>query len=596
MNKLETLQHYFGHANFREQQEEVIDAILNHQDLLMILPTGGGKSLCYQLPSLLMSGVTVVISPLLALMHDQVVALKNNGIPAVMLSSMQTLEESREIEQQLRSNNVKLLYVAPERLMNDYFLTFLLDLNINFFVVDEAHCVSEWGHEFREHYRMLSQLKISFPSTCITAFTATATPLVREDILNNLNLKNPKVVTGSLFRKNLTINAKHRQTDGRRQLLTFLENHKNEAGIVYAFSRKQTESTAEYLKKQGFKAEAYHAGLPTETKNRVFGNFVADNLNIVVATIAFGMGIDKSNIRFVVHMNLPKTLENYYQEIGRAGRDGLDATTLLLFSTADIVQQKSFIEALPDTPYKENAFEKINTISRFSNSESCRHQQIATYFHDTIDACQTACDNCLNPHRDLIDITQDAQKLLSAIYRTEQSFGLHYVVDVLRGSKEQRILSNTHDKLSVYNIGEHYSKQQWLSIGDKLLELGAVGIGEFKVYHLTQRGIKILKGAEKVSIREERLTIQKVKAKKKVEYFDDYEVEIFDKLRGLRKAIATENKVPPYVVFSDKTLKELSNHMPTNKSGMLAIHGIGEVKFERYGEAFLELIEEIENA
>ena len=596
MNKLETLQHYFGHANFREQQEEVIDAILNHQDLLMILPTGGGKSLCYQLPSLLMSGVTVVISPLLALMHDQVVALKNNGIPAVMLSSMQTLEESREIEQQLRSNNVKLLYVAPERLMNDYFLTFLLDLNINFFVVDEAHCVSEWGHEFREHYRMLSQLKISFPSTCITAFTATATPLVREDILNNLNLKNPKVVTGSLFRKNLTINAKHRQTDGRRQLLTFLENHKNEAGIVYAFSRKQTESTAEYLKKQGFKAEAYHAGLPTETKNRVFGNFVADNLNIVVATIAFGMGIDKSNIRFVVHMNLPKTLENYYQEIGRAGRDGLDATTLLLFSTADIVQQKSFIEALPDTPYKENAFEKINTISRFSNSESCRHQQIATYFHDTIDACQTACDNCLNPHRDLIDITQDAQKLLSAIYRTEQSFGLHYVVDVLRGSKEQRILSNTHDKLSVYNIGEHYSKQQWLSIGDKLLELGAVGIGEFKVYHLTQRGIKILKGVEKVSIREERLTIQKVKAKKKVEYFDDYEVEIFDKLRGLRKAIATENKVPPYVVFSDKTLKELSNHMPTNKSGMLAIHGIGEVKFERYGEAFLELIEEIENA
>jgi ATP-dependent DNA helicase RecQ len=596
MNKIETLKHYFGHDTFRSQQEEVIDAILNHQDLLMILPTGGGKSLCYQLPSLLMSGVTVVISPLLALMHDQVVALKNNGISAVMLSSMQTFEESKKIEKQLRSNNVKLLYVAPERLMNNYFLTFLLDLNINFFVVDEAHCVSEWGHEFREHYRMLSQLKVSFPSTCITAFTATATPLVREDILNNLNLQNPKIVTGSLFRKNLTINAQHRQTDGRRQLLAFLENHKNEAGIVYAFSRKQTESTAEYLTKQGFKAEAYHAGLPTDVKNRVFGNFVADNLNIVVATIAFGMGIDKSNIRFVVHMNLPKTLENYYQEIGRAGRDGLDATTLLLFSTVDIVQQKSFIEALPDTPYKENAFEKINTISRFANSESCRHQQIATYFHDTIDACETACDNCINPHRDLIDISQDAQKLLSAIYRTEQSFGLHYVVDVLRGSKEQRILTNAHDKLSVYNIGEHYSKQQWLSIGDKLLELGAVGIGEFKVYHLTQRGISILKGVEKVSIREERLTIQKVKAKKKVEYFDDYEVETFDKLRELRKAIATESKVPPYVVFSDKTLKELSNHMPTDKSGMLAIHGIGEVKFERYGEAFLELIEEIENA
>jgi len=595
MNKLETLQHYFGHESFREQQEEVIDAILNHQDLLMILPTGGGKSLCYQLPSLMMSGVTVVISPLLALMHDQVVALRSSGILSAMLSSMQSLEESRQIEQQLRQNKIKLLYVAPERLMNEYFLNFLLDLNINFFVVDEAHCVSEWGHEFREHYRMLSQLKISFPNTTISAFTATATQAVREDILNNLNLQKPKVVTGSLFRKNLTITAQHRQTDGRKQLISFLTEHKNEAGIVYAFSRKQTETTASYLKKQGFKAEAYHAGLATDIKNRVFADFVADELEIVVATIAFGMGIDKSNIRFVVHMNMPKTLENYYQEIGRAGRDGLEATTLLLFSTADIVQQKSFIEALPDSPYKENAFEKINTISRFANSESCRHQQIATYFHDHIEPCADKCDNCLNPDQNSIDITQEAQKLLSAIFRTKQAFGIHYVVDVLRGSKEQRILTNGHDQLSVYGIGENYTKAQWLSIADKLLELGAVGIGEYRVYHLSKRGVSILKGKENVTIREERLIVTKVK-KKKVEYFDDYEVDIFDKFRVLRKTIATENKVPPYVVFSDKTLKELSNVMPTTKAEMLEVHGIGEVKFQRYGELFLELIEEIENA
>jgi len=595
MNKLETLQHYFGHDSFREQQEEVIDAILHQQDLLMILPTGGGKSLCYQLPSLLMSGVTVVISPLLALMHDQVVALKGNGIAAAMLSSMQTLEESQQIEQQLKSNQIKLLYVAPERLMNDYFLTFLLDLNINFFVIDEAHCVSEWGHEFREHYRMLSQLKISFPSSTIAAFTATATEMVREDILHNLNLQNPKVVTGSLFRKNLTITAKHRQTDGRKQLLTFLDEHKNKAGIVYAFSRKQTETTASYLQKQGYKAAAYHAGLATEVKNSVFKAFVADEIDIVVATIAFGMGIDKSNIRFVVHMNLPKTLENYYQEIGRAGRDGLEAKTLLLFSTADIVQQKSFIENLPDSPYKENAFEKINTISRFANSESCRHQQIATYFHDNIKACDDKCDNCINPDENKIDITTDAQKLLSAIYRTNQSFGLQYVVDVLRGSKEQRILSNAHDQLSVYGIGENYSKAQWLSIADKLLELGAVGIGEYRVYHLKNRGINILKGNEKVDIRESRLTVTKAK-KKKVDYFDDYEVETFDKFRALRKEIASANKVPPYVVFSDKTLKELSNIMPSDKAEMLEVHGIGEVKFERYGKEFLQLIEEINNA
>ena len=595
MNKLETLQHYFGHDSFREQQEEVIDAILNHQDLLMILPTGGGKSLCYQLPSLMMSGVTVVISPLLALMHDQVVALRGSGIPSAMLSSMQSLEESRQIEQQLRQNQIKLLYVAPERLMNEYFLNFLLDLNINFFVVDEAHCVSEWGHEFREHYRMLSQLKISFPNTTISAFTATATKAVQEDILNNLNLQNPKVIKGSLFRKNLTITAQHRQTDGRRQLVNFLKEHTNEAGIVYTFSRKQTESVATYLKKQGFKAEAYHAGLATDVKNRVFADFVADEVEIVVATIAFGMGIDKSNIRFVVHMNLPKTLENYYQEIGRAGRDGLEATTLLLFSTADIVQQKSFIEALPDSPYKQNAFEKLNTISRFANSESCRHQQIATYFHDHIEPCNDKCDNCLNPDQNSVDITQEAQKLLSAIFRTKQAFGIHYVVDILRGSLEQRILTNGHNQLSVYGIGKEYTKTQWLSIADKLLELGAVGIGEYKVYHLTQRGVDILKGEERVTIREERLVVKKAK-KKKVNYFDDYEVEIFDKFRALRKEIATENKVPPYVVFSDKTLKELSNVMPTTKAEMLEVHGIGEVKFERYGQAFLELIEEIDNA
>jgi len=593
MNKQETLQHYFGHENFREQQEEVIDAILNHQDVLMILPTGGGKSLCYQLPSLLMSGVTVVISPLLALMHDQVVALRENGISAEMLSSMQTLEETRDIEQALYNNQIKLLYVAPERLMNDYFLTFLLDLNINFFVVDEAHCVSEWGHEFREHYRMLSQLKHSFPTTTITAFTATATTIVREDIVSNLQLNNPKIVTGSLFRKNLTITAEHRKGDGRQQLSTFLKEQKGEAGIVYAFSKKQTEAVAKYLQKQGYKAEAFHAGLPTDVKKKVYHEFITDELNIVVATIAFGMGIDKSNIRFVVHMNLPKTLENYYQEIGRAGRDGLDATTLLLFSAVDIVQQKSFIDELPDSPYKTNAYEKINTIARFSDSESCRHQQIALYFNDSIKACGDRCDNCISPDRNTIDITTDARKVLSAIYRTKQSFGMHYIVDILRGSKEQRILTNGHDQLSVYGIGENYSKPQWLTISDKLLEIGAVGIGEYKVYHLTDIGVDILKGGKDVSIREERLTVKKAKEKKKVTYFDDYEVEIFDQFRALRKEIATENKVPPYVVFSDKTLKELSNVMPTDKVGMLAIHGIGEVKFERYGEAFIELIEEI---
>jgi len=594
MNKLETLKHYFGHDSFRTQQEEVIDSILKQHDVLMILPTGGGKSLCYQLPSLLMSGVTVVISPLLALMHDQVVALKGNGIAAAMLSSMQSLEESQQIEQQLRHNQIKLLYVAPERLMNHYCLSMLLDLNINFFVVDEAHCVSEWGHEFREHYRMLSQLKISFPTCTIAAFTATATKMVREDILHNLNLQDPKVFTGSLFRQNLTINVKHRQNDGRRQLISFLDEHKNEAGIVYTLSRKQTETTADYLIKQGYKAAAYHAGLETSVKNEIFQKFVSDEIDIVVATIAFGMGIDKSNIRFVVHMTLPKTLENYYQEIGRAGRDGLEATTLLLFSAQDIVHQKSFLENLEDSPYKESAFEKINTIARFANAESCRHQLIANYFEESITACETKCDNCLNPDDNKVDITKEAQKLLSTIYRTKQSFGLQYIIDILRGSKEQRILNNQHDTLTVYGIGNEYSKVQWMSIADKLLELDAIGIGEYRVYHLKDRGVNILKGYEEVQINESRLTIRKAK-RQRVDYFDDYEVDTFDKLRELRKSLAMAHKIPPYVVFSDKTLKELSNVMPSNKEEMLEVHGIGEVKFERYGEAFLALIQEINN-
>ncbi len=594
--KEQLLKKYFGHTTFRNQQEAVIDAILAHQDLLMILPTGGGKSLCYQLPSLMMEGVTVVVSPLLALMHDQVVALQENGISAVMLSSMQTPEESQQIEAQLRQREIKLLYVAPERLMQPYFLSFLMDLQINFFVIDEAHCVSEWGHEFREHYRMLSQLKTSFPDTAIAAFTATATAPVREDILHNLRLENPRVFTGSLFRDNLTITAQHRQGDGRRQLIHFLQTQGTQAGIIYTFSRKQTQSIATYLQKEGYQARAFHAGLPNNEKKAVYQAFINDEIQIVVATIAFGMGIDKSNIRFVVHMNLPKTLENYYQEIGRAGRDGLDSTTLLLFSAADIVQQKSFIDELPDTPYKASAYEKINTIARFADSEGCRHQQIARYFQEEIFPCQTKCDNCLNPDQKSIDITQDARKLLSAIYRTEQSFGIHYIIDILRGSQDQRILANRHDQLSVHGIGKEYTRSQWLSIADKLLEMGAVQIGEYKVYQLTPQGVEILKGTKEVSIRETRLSIQRTKRKKELHDLDNTQNSTFEQLRQLRKEIATANKVPPYVIFSDKTLKELAQLLPTTKEEMLDVHGVGEVKFERYGELFIQRIKEITDA
>ena len=590
MNKLETLEHYFGHSSFRPLQEEVVDAILEKQDVLMILPTGGGKSLCYQLPTLLMEGITVVVSPLLALMHDQVVALKANGIPAAMLSSMQNLDESQQIEKELREGKIKLLYVAPERLTNAYFLNLLHQLPINFFVIDEAHCVSEWGHEFRENYRRLSLLKEQFATTPIAAFTATATNAVEEDIATNLGLVEPKRVRGALFRDNLTINAKHRIKDGRAQLMEFLKGHKGESGIIYTLSRKNTEAVAHFLQDKGIEAKAYHAGLPTEEKNRTYADFVADRVQIVVATIAFGMGIDKSNIRFVVHMTMPKTLENFYQEIGRAGRDGLEADTLLLFSAQDIVQQKMFIEDLPETPYKQHAFNKLDSMVRFTNSENCRHQSVAAYFDDRMDACEKLCDNCTAPESEKVDITTAARMLLSTILRTNQNFGLHYVIDVIKGSKEQRVLQNGHDSLSVYGIGNEYSKNQWLTIGDKLLELRAVEIGEFKVYKLTNFGVEVIKGSHTIELKKERLTVQKAEAKKKVTYSDDYDVDVYDKLRTLRTQIASAKGIPPYIVFSDKTLKDLSNKQPQNKEEMLDVHGIGEVKFERYGKEFLELL------
>ncbi len=590
MNKLETLEHYFGHSAFRPLQEEVVDAILAKQDVLMILPTGGGKSLCYQLPTLLMEGITVVVSPLLALMHDQVVALKENGIAAEMLSSMQDLEESQQIEARLREGEIKLLYVAPERLTNAYFLNLLHQLPINFFVIDEAHCVSEWGHEFRENYRRLSLLKEQFATTPIAAFTATATHAVESDIASNLGLQSPKRVRGSLFRENLTIHARHRIKDGRAQLMEFLKLHTDESGIIYTLSRKSTEAVAHFLQSKGIEARAYHAGLSTEEKNRTYADFVTDRVQIVVATIAFGMGIDKSNIRFVVHMTMPKTLENYYQEIGRAGRDGLASETLLLFSAQDIVQQKMFIEDLPETPYKQHAFNKLDSMVRFANSENCRHQSIAAYFDDRIEACGDTCDNCTAPASEKIDITTAARMLLSTILRTDQNFGLHYVIDVLKGSKEQRVLQNGHDTLSVYGIGEEYSKSQWLTIGDKLLELNAVEIGEFKVYRLTAFGIEVIKGLHQIELKKERLTVQKSEVKKRVTYFDDYDVEVYDKLRDLRTQIASEKGIPPYIVFSDKTLKDLSIKVPQDKEAMLEVHGIGEVKFERYGKEFLTLL------
>jgi ATP-dependent DNA helicase RecQ len=591
-DKFSILKSRFGHNAFRPLQEEAVDTVLAGRDLLMILPTGGGKSLSYQLPALLMEGTTVVISPLLALMHDQVQSLKAQGMRAEMLSSMQTAEESGDIIRRLYAGEIDFLYLSPERLNTDGMRQILSDIRLNYFVVDEAHCISEWGHEFRADYRALSQLRDFFPGVAIAAFTATATAHVREDILRLLRLADANVLQGKIYRDNLQITVRHRIKDGYDQLRDFLDDHKDESGIVYAFSRKSVEAVAHFLQLRGFAAAAYHAGMPTEQRNAVFHDFVHDRVKIIVATIAFGMGIDKSNIRYVFHMSLPKTVENYYQEIGRAGRDGDHADVVMLFGAQDVIQQKRFVEMNDDEQYKAHLMQKLGAVHRYAASESCRHQQLADYFGDRIEPCGTHCDNCLEPEYDKRDITTEAQMLLSCVYRTGQRFGKSYLVDVLRGSREQKLLANGHDELSVYGVGEALNKKQWFVVIDRMFELGAVDLNEHHGLYLTQAGLAVLKGEAKVLIRADRLNVRAKTVKKAAPETFDYDTELFETLRALRHEIAQEHGVPPYVVFGDKTLKEMAAARPQTKEAMLEVNGVGEVKFERYGTQFLLLLQD----
>ncbi|SMM99471.1 ATP-dependent DNA helicase RecQ [uncultured Candidatus Thioglobus sp.] len=591
--KLKILQDTFGFDCFRALQNETIDKILAGEDVLLILPTGGGKSLCYQLPALLMEGVLVVVSPLLALMQDQILGLKSKGIRAEMMSSMQSTSEIIEIENALQAQQVKVLFVAPERLQNQRFLDFLKSLKIAFFAVDEAHCVSEWGHEFRADYRELGLLKTHFPDISVAAFTATATKQVEKDIVVQLNFKQSNnIIRGSVFRDSLYISALARQGNGRQQLLDFLAKHPNEQGIIYAQSRAKTEKLSEFLVAQGLKAQAYHAGLDTQVRKAVFADFIGEKTDIMVATIAFGMGIDKSDIRFVVHTSMPKTIEAYYQEIGRAGRDGLLSEVLLLYNASDLGILTHFIQEIDNQEYRNRAFKKLNLIKQYAFSEGCRHQALSQYFDDNVPACKTLCDNCLNPDVERQDISQMAQKFLSAIYRTGQLFGQNHIIDVLRGSKNQKVLNNEHNKLSVYGVGVESTQAQWRIIGERLLELDIIIIsGEYSSLKLTSKAMAILKSEEKVDIRASSLDLsQKVVSIKKS---NDYEVDaqIFEALRGLRAKIAKETAMPAYIIFDNKTLNEMGYFLPDSKEKLLQINGVGEIKYEKYGEQFLSLLD-----
>lgn len=598
-SKHDVLKRVFGHTAFRNLQESAVDALLERRDLLMILPTGGGKSLCYQLPSLMMPGVTVVVSPLLALMQDQVQSLKLQGVEAEMISSMQTADEIRDIYRRLYDGSVKLLYVAPERLNAGNFVSLLEQIALNFFVIDEAHCVSEWGHEFRDDYRRLAWIRERFANVPVAAFTATATLRVEADIAAQLQLSDPVQLRGSVVRSNLTIHAEPRIKDGRSQLLDFLGKFSGDSGIVYTFTRNATESLAAHLQSRGIKALAYHAGLETSVRRDAYHAFTHDEVQVIVATVAFGMGIDKSNIRFVVHMTMPKTLENYYQEIGRAGRDGLDSQTLLLYSGADMVQRRGLIDQLEEGPYKQAAFDKLERMIGYCQSESCRHQSIASYFDDTAEPCGSRCDNCLAPPQARRDITIEAQKFLSTVYRTGQTFGKNHLLDVLLGSKNQKVFQNAHDKLSVYGIGTEHSRAVWERILERLMELGALARGEHRELRIGAEGWKVLKKQSSVEIREDRLNVKEKRPVGTVQHGDIPDERIpgaFEALRALRRELAEAQDVPAYLVFNDKTLRFLAAELPETKEQMLTINGVGEQKFERYGNAFLDACRRIREA
>jgi len=578
--KYKLLKEQFGHDSFRRFQEQAVDTILQNKDLLTILPTGGGKSLCYQLPTLLMDGLTVVITPLIALMQDQVAALKANGISAAMASSHQDTQTLKSIYAQVHQNRLKFLYVAPERL-NPNFLSMLSSVKLNFFVIDEAHCLSEWGHEFRSDYRKLGILKQTFPNTPVAAFTATATKKVEQDIINVLSLQNVTPIRAKTIRDNLEIHVRLRNGNGREQIVRFLKDFKNERGIIYTYTRKEAQELSEFLVAQGFNAMYYHAGMDNKSKEVVHDAFFHDSVDIVVATIAFGMGIDKSNICYVIHTSMPKTLEGYYQEIGRAGRDGVKSYALMLYKKSDEAVKKSLIHEGQNTHVQTLALQKLKATATFCTSSSCRHRIIANYFDDEVAPCENLCDNCLKGEIEEVDVTVEAQKLLSCIYRTGERFGANYVIDVLRGSKIKRIIDFGHDKLSVYGVGKETTKANFEAVLDRLLEVQCLTIGEFSSLKLLPKSVALLKGKEKLFIDKDKMT-------QKTSYKVEQKSDEFEALRMLRLEIAKKEGIAAFMVFGDKTLLEMSIVLPGTEEKMLEISGVGAVKYEKYGKAFLQ--------
>ncbi|MBU0455665.1 MAG: DNA helicase RecQ [Gammaproteobacteria bacterium] len=588
------LQRIYGYFEFRPGQREIIEGLLAGQDYFVLMPTGGGKSLCYQLPAIVSEGVVIVVSPLISLMRDQVDALQANGISAAFYNSSLGEKESRRVLAKLHDNELDLLYIAPERLVKPAFLERLKSINIALFAIDEAHCISQWGHEFRPVYTELSCLKKRFPEIPMIALTATADKQTRKDIVEQLVLRQPKLHVASFDRPNIRYRVVEKFKPFS-QLVQFLKTHPDEAGIVYCISRRKVEEVSERLQAVGFSVMPYHAGLSTKLRTQAHQAFQNDNVQIIVATIAFGMGIDKPNIRFVVHYDMPKHIENYYQETGRAGRDGLPAEALLLFGLQDIAQLKSFITQMENEFQRRIETHKLNAMFGFAEAKTCRRKVLLNYFGETLEEDCDNCDVCLDPPEQY-DATEEAQKALSCVYRLHQRFGLSYVIEVLRGAKNQRVLNMHHDQLSTYGIGTDKSEAAWYSLFRQLIHHGFIeqDIANYSTLKLTEKARPLLRGEMKLFLakhRDKAVVAPKKKTKKKAFSDLQYDRDLFEKLRALRLQMAREKGIAPFIIFSDASLIEMSKEVPMNEHDFLQITGVGEKKLTLYGSAFLEVIQ-----
>lgn len=584
------LKNQFGFDSFRMNQEAAIGCVLARKDCVVLMPTGGGKSLCYQIPALILDGLTLVVSPLIALMKDQVDALRNNGIAAEFLNSSQTSREQTEVFQSVRQGKTKILYVAPERLLQsgDQFLDFLRSINVSLFAIDEAHCISSWGHDFRPEYIQLGKLKRYFPEIPVIALTATADKLVRKDIFERLNIKNAELFLSSFNRPNIYYQVEPKR-NSYAQLLDYLETRRDESGIIYCLSRAGTESLAADLRDEGFSVLPYHAGLDKATRDKNQELFLKDEVKIIVATIAFGMGIDKSNVRFVVHCDLPKNVESYYQETGRAGRDGLESHALLFFSWADVIKLKGFAEVDGNQSQTDIMLKKLDTMGKFGDLKSCRRKFLLNYFSEETATDCGNCDNC-NKVFDRFDGTIIAQKALSAVWRTEQRFGMSYLIDFLRGSKSKTIRLE-HLNLKTYGVGADISKNEWFEYFRDLIAQDFLKQteGQYPTIVLTEKSEDVLKGKTKVELI--KVTVKEEKQTSLVPTVSyPYLKELFEELKKVRTAFAREENVPPYVIFSDATLVEMATYLPHNNAEMRKISGVGDLKLDKYGADFISEI------